>query len=105
MQIQPPTPPVVVSPPRINVPAWQSFDFICLSPDGRWLNAVFKTDGSAVEADSRFRVSQINDSYIRVVAPDGLPDTDDLQIEYAPIFEFFPGFFEYWLSIVFIFTI
>ncbi|KAM7543200.1 hypothetical protein Aperf_G00000009526 [Anoplocephala perfoliata] len=82
VQTRPPTPPVLVYPPRINVSAWQPFNFTCLSPDGRWLNAVFKADGSAVETDSRFRVNRINGSYIRVVAPDGLPDTDDdLQIE------------------------
>ena len=74
-------PGVVVTPPVVEVPAWRSFEFTCVSEDGSRVDAVFKADGSSVEADPRFRVIRYNVSGVRVSAPEGLRDIDDLQIE------------------------
>ncbi|VDL57403.1 unnamed protein product [Hymenolepis diminuta] len=78
---RPPTPSLVVYPPIINVPAWQPFECTCYSLEGIRIDAMFRDSGSSVEADPRFRVTRYNDSYIKIDAPDGLPDNADTQIE------------------------
>ncbi|KAM3183921.1 hypothetical protein ACTXT7_009402 [Hymenolepis weldensis] len=78
---RPPTPSVVVYPPIINVPAWQPFEFTCYSLEGIRIEAIFRDNGSSVETDPRIRATRHNDSYIRIDAPDGLPDNADTKIE------------------------
>ncbi|KAM3183920.1 hypothetical protein ACTXT7_009401 [Hymenolepis weldensis] len=77
---RPPTSPIIVFPSVIDVPAWQPFNFTCFSPEGNRLDAVFKADGSLVGKDPRFQVIRYNVSYIQVTAPEGLPDSVDMQI-------------------------
>ncbi|VDN96155.1 unnamed protein product [Rodentolepis nana] len=81
VQPRPPAPPVIVYPPIIDVPAWERFEISCYSPEGMRIDAVFRDNGSSVEADQRFRVMRYNNSHIRIDAPDGLPDNADTQIE------------------------
>lgn len=80
MPTRPPPSPIIVFPPTIDVPAWQPFNFTCFSPEGIRLDAIFKADGSLVEKDPRFQVIRYNVSYIQVTAPEGLPDSGDMQI-------------------------
>ena len=71
----------MASPEVVNVPAWRPFEFTCTSADGSHVDAVFKMDGSAVDADPRLRVIRYNASVLRVTAPRGFRDIDDAQIE------------------------
>lgn len=78
---RPPTPPVIVTPPIINLPPYRAFELTCISSDGSRVNAIFKGDRSPVDKDPRFRIIQYNSSTVTVIAPYGLRDTDDVQIE------------------------
>lgn len=79
--VLPPGPPVTVYPPIIDKPAWRPFEFTCYSPEGLRIDAFFRDSGTSLDRDPRFRVTRYNESYIRVSAPEGLPDTADIQIE------------------------
>lgn len=87
--IVPPLPPVVISPPRIDIPPWRPFEFTCTSPDGSRVDSVFKDDRMPVDQDPRFQVNRYNNSALIVRAPNGLRDTDDLRIEYVSFFKIF----------------
>ncbi|KAH9281039.1 Low-density lipoprotein receptor [Echinococcus granulosus] len=74
-------PPVIVTPPVVEAPAWKPFQFTCVSTDGSQMNAVFKADGSSVYLDPRFRITRYNISALRITAPEGLRDKEDVEIE------------------------
>ncbi|VUZ54761.1 unnamed protein product, partial [Hymenolepis diminuta] len=56
--LPPPQPPVIVSPPTIDVPSYHPFEFTCISSDGSRIEAVFKVNRSPVDRDPRFRINR-----------------------------------------------
>ncbi len=79
--IGPEEPGIVITPPIIDVPAWERFDFVCRSADGSPVTVTFRVDGSRVDRDPRFSVSRYNGSAVLVSAVEGLRDIDDTEIE------------------------
>lgn len=76
-----PRPPVIVSPPSIDIPPFRPFEFTCISSNGSRIDAVFKRDQSPVDRDPRFSVTRVNSSAIVISAPYGLRDIDDVEIQ------------------------
>uniref|UniRef100_A0A183SDB4 Ig-like domain-containing protein n=1 Tax=Schistocephalus solidus TaxID=70667 RepID=A0A183SDB4_SCHSO len=73
-----PTPTITIVPGNVTTPPWKSFEFLCVSRAGTLPTAVFQRDGRPVDADPRFNVVRLNDTAVRVTAPRGLRDIDDV---------------------------
>ncbi|VDK69212.1 unnamed protein product [Dibothriocephalus latus] len=74
------TPTITIVPGNITTVPWKSFEFICVSRAGTLATAVFQRNGKPVDADPRFSVVRLNDTAVRVTAPRGLRDIDDVAV-------------------------